>query len=44
MMEWVKIFNQYDLYSKAEDEPDTNLLRPFYTKLIKEFFPEKIKW
>lgn len=44
MMKWVKIFNQYDLYSKAEDEPDVEALKPFYQELIREFFPEKIKW
>ncbi|KAI8638906.1 inositol oxygenase, partial [Parasitella parasitica] len=44
MMKWVKIFNQYDLYSKAEDEPHVDLLKPFYTELINDFFPEKIRW
>ena len=44
MMKWVRIFNQYDLYSKAEEEPNVALLKPYYMELIKEFFPEKIKW
>ncbi|KAG2233939.1 inositol oxygenase [Thamnidium elegans] len=44
MMRWVKIFNQYDLYSKAEDEPNIISLKPYYKELIEEFFPDKIKW
>ncbi|KAI9490484.1 inositol oxygenase [Zychaea mexicana] len=44
MMKWVKIFNQYDLYSKAEKEPDVEELKPFYQELIAEYFPEKIRW
>ncbi|KAI8372766.1 inositol oxygenase [Radiomyces spectabilis] len=44
MMKWVKIFNQYDLYSKDEIEPDVNALKPFYQKLISEYFPAEICW
>ncbi|KAF1799119.1 inositol oxygenase [Mucor lusitanicus] len=44
MMKWVKVFNQYDLYSKAEAEPNVNQLKPYYMELIQEFFPDKIKW
>ncbi|CEP15451.1 hypothetical protein [Parasitella parasitica] len=44
MMNWVKVFNQYDLYSKAEEEPNVEQLKPFYLQLIDEFFPKKIKW
>ncbi|KAG2210307.1 hypothetical protein INT47_003292 [Mucor saturninus] len=44
MMPWVKTFNQYDLYSKAEAVPDVEALKPFYLDLIHEFFPQQIKW
>ncbi|KAI8086069.1 inositol oxygenase [Halteromyces radiatus] len=44
MMKWVKQFNQYDLYSKAEETPDINQLKSYYLNLIDEFFPETIKW
>lgn len=44
MMKWVKIFNQYDLYSKAEAVPDVQALKPFYIDLINEFFPQQINW
>lgn len=44
MLKWVKLFNQYDLYSKAEEVPDVIALKPYYKELIEEFFPGKIKW
>lgn len=43
-LEWVRAFNPYDLYSKSEVEPDVAGLKPFYQKLIAEFFPAKIRW
>ncbi len=30
MFAWVRAFNPYDLYSKAESRPDVARLRPFY--------------
>ena len=44
MLEYVKLFNPYDLYSKSDDPPDVEQLRPFYEALIAEFFPNKIAW
>lgn len=44
MMEWVRQFNEYDLYSKSHTRPDPVALRPFYEDLISEYFPEKIDW
>jgi inositol oxygenase len=44
MFEWVKKFNPYDLYSKGEDKPSEAALRPFYEKLLSEYFPPKIRW
>jgi inositol oxygenase len=44
MLEWVKRFNPYDLYSKSDDPPDVDQLRPYYQELISEFFPETISW
>ena len=44
MLEYVKLFNPYDLYSKSDDPPDVELLRPFYEELIAEFFPSIISW
>ena len=44
MMEWVRRFNPYDLYSKGHTKPDPVALKPYYTKLIDEFFPAKLRW
>lgn len=44
MMEWVRKFNPYDLYSKSATKPDLKELRPYYEDLVAEFFPAKIKW
>lgn len=44
MFDWVRCFNQYDLYSKSDIAPNVARLRPFYVDLIDEFFPYKIAW
>jgi len=44
MFDWVRAFNPYDLYTKSHDRPDVKKVRPFYEKLIAEFFPSKLKW
>ncbi|RUP44205.1 inositol oxygenase [Jimgerdemannia flammicorona] len=44
LMEWVRKFNPYDLYSKSDDAPKIEDLKPYYQELIAEYFPEKIKW
>ena len=44
MFEWVKKFNPYDLYSKADTRPELSKLRPYYEELAAEFFPAQIRW
>lgn len=44
MMDWVRKFNPYDLYSKSDKKPDLATLKPYYEDLIAEFFPAKIRW
>jgi len=44
MLEWVKKFNPYDLYSKGHTKPDMKHLKPYYDDLFKEFLPEKLSW
>jgi inositol oxygenase len=44
MFAWVRAFNPYDLYSKAESRPDVAALQPFYEELIAEFFPPTLDW
>lgn len=44
MFEWVKKFNPYDLYSKGDEKPSIEKCRPYYDELIREYFPEKIRF
>lgn len=45
MMKAVQAFNPYDLYSKSDDVPSVEELKPYYLELIDEFFPQKVvKW
>lgn len=42
MLEAVRAFNKYDLYSKIDDEYKVEDLKQYYLELIDEFFPSKI--
>jgi inositol oxygenase len=44
LMEWVRKFNPYDLYSKGHERPDVAALTPYYRDLIAEYFPPQIPW
>ena len=44
MFHWVQKFNPYDLYSKAENPPDVEALKPYYQDLIAKYFPATLKW
>lgn len=44
MFRWVRAFNPYDLYSKHDEPPDVDRLRPYYEDLIDEFFPTELDW
>ncbi|EQL03191.1 hypothetical protein G6O67_006343 [Ophiocordyceps sinensis] len=45
MLKAVQAFNPYDLYSKSDDVPSVETLKPYYLELIDEFFPQKVmKW
>ena len=44
MLEWVKKFNPYDLYSKGHSKPSVRELKPYYDDLFAEFLPEKLDW
>lgn len=44
MLEWVRAFNPYDLYSKSADRPDLEKVKPFYQELIAEYFPAALDW
>jgi inositol oxygenase len=44
MFEWVRKFNPYDLYSKSDERVDGGKLRPYYDELIRQYFPEKLRF
>ena len=47
MLKAVKAFNPYDLYSKSDDVPCVERLKPYYQGLIEEYFgsaDRMIKW
>ncbi len=44
MMQWLKLFSSYDLYSKSPEPINSAELLPYYQELVAEFFPEVINW
>ncbi|XP_074640162.1 inositol oxygenase-like isoform X2 [Tubulanus polymorphus] len=44
MMEWVREFNKFDLYSKSTTIPDIDELRDYYEKLVDKFIPGKVRF
>ena len=44
LMDHVRAFNPYDLYSKGHERPDVAALAPYYRELIAEFFPSELAW
>jgi inositol oxygenase len=42
MLQHVQAFNPYDLYSKSPQPPNWNELRPYYSDLIKKYFPAEV--
>ena len=42
---WVKEFNKFDLYSKADKVPDIEKLKPYYASLLKKYnLDGKLRW
>ena len=45
MLEWVRRFQQYDLYSKDDHNiPNIEELKPYYLSLIEQYIPGPIAW
>jgi len=44
MLQWVKAFNPFDLYSKSPASPDWAKLRPYYESLINKYLPPVLDW
>ena len=43
MLEWVKKFNPYDLYSKSPKPPVVAELKPYYEELIAKYLPQTVR-
>ncbi|XP_070572802.1 inositol oxygenase-like [Ptychodera flava] len=44
MLPWVREFNKFDLYSKSDELPDIEALKPYYQSLIDKYMPGTLKW
>lgn len=44
LMELLKVFSQFDLYSKSNQVLNEKEIIPYYKELVSEFLPEKILW
>ena len=44
LLHWIREFNEFDLYTKADKRPDVEKLWPYYQKLIDKFLPGKLQW
>ncbi|KAK4689898.1 inositol oxygenase, partial [Tremellales sp. Uapishka_1] len=40
----VRAFNPYDLYSKSDEPPSAEKLKPYYLGLIEKYFPAVVEW
>lgn len=43
-LKWVLAFNKYDLYTKSEEIPDIETLKPYYQSLIDKYMPGELEW
>lgn len=43
-LEWLKTFNQHDLYTKSRDRHDLGELKAYYQGLITKYFPDTLRW
>ena len=44
LLHWVRMFNEYDLYTKADKRPDVEALWPYYQGLIDKYIPGTLNW
>lgn len=44
LLDVVRHFNGYDLYSKGDGRPDAAALRPYYQALIDKYCPGELEW
>ena len=45
MLEWVRRFQTFDLYTKTDDDlPNIDELKPYYLSLIDKYLPGVLVW
>lgn len=44
MLPWIREFNKYDLYTKSEEIPNIEELKPYYQTLINKYIPGDLEW
>ena len=44
MLDWIREFNKFDLYSKSPELPDIKTLIPYYQSLIDKYIPGIVKF
>lgn len=44
MFPWLKEFNSFDLYSKSNEIPDVEAIKPYYQSLIDKYVPGLLLW
>jgi len=44
LKESVIMFNQFDLYTKADERPNLKKLKAYYAKLVDKYIPGKLFW
>lgn len=44
MLPWLKLFQQYDLYSKSAEPLDIESIKPYYQELVNKYVPGTLKW
>ena len=44
MKPWVKLFNNYDLYTKEDIESDELKLREYYSRIVNKYLPKELWW
>jgi inositol oxygenase len=44
VLESVRHFNQFDLYSKKDNTKITKRTKEYYSRLLKKYFPQKLSW
>ncbi|CAG2100799.1 unnamed protein product [Medioppia subpectinata] len=44
MLDWIREFNKFDLYSKSPELPDIKTLIPYYQSLIDKYIPGLVKF